>query len=72
MNDEHLYEKWKQRRRQIAVPEDFSDRVMAGLFSNPAPRNIQEEPFSKNIYKSVHGLVPASLRLVSLKVAYRL
>ncbi len=47
MNDGHLYNEWKQRRRQIAVPEGFSDRVMAGLLSGPKPQDIKEPSGAK-------------------------
>ena len=39
MDNDHLYDEWKKRRREIEVPQEFSDHVMTRLFveSNHCP-----------------------------------
>lgn len=38
MNEEELYDQWKAQRRQVAVPENFSTRVMTRLVHETSAR----------------------------------
>jgi hypothetical protein len=37
MDKTHLFEEWKKRRRQVPVPDGFSDRLMTRLPPAPEP-----------------------------------